>query len=150
MRIGQVQLPLILWLASMVHVGLGVAILLDNRAVDVLIIVGLQEVTQSLSPNQTGVMLILVSILSAMGLLYEYKLSRTVIILVMMPQYFLLIASLISDVGIIISGYRNSSGTQIPIAVTFSALWTIMSISILHTLGILERYFWKWNSASHF
>ena len=144
MRIGQVQLPLILWWASLVHTGLGISVLIDNDASAVLLLVGLHDITNSLGPDEIGALLIFFSILAAVGLMFEHKIPRTAIISLLLPQYFLLIASFVSDVWLILDGFENSRGQQVPTPVIFAALWAVMAGSILHTIGIVERYFWKW------
>lgn len=148
MRIGQVQYPLILWWATIVHVGLGTAILIDNRASAVLLLVGLQNVAIHLGATEIGIILILFSFMAAFGLFMEHKLSRALIIALLFPQYVLLIACFLSDIWIFVDGYENSSGNQIPRAIIFAALWPVMAGAILHTVGIVERYFWKWTTHS--
>lgn len=148
MRIGQVHIPLILWWATLVHFGLGVAVLLDNQASVVLIIVGLQDVTKPFTPSGTGILLITFATIAALGLIFEERLSRKSVIASLFPQYVLLIASFISNSFLIIGGYQNSSGNEIPTSVLFCALWAPMVGAILHTFGIVERYFWKWPKSS--
>lgn len=129
----------------MVHTGLGIAIIADNRASAVLILVGLDRMTKSLNLTEMGILLISFSMLACLGLTSEERLSRKFVIALLFPQYVLLIASFMSNVWLIAGGYENAAGQHVPTSVVFSALWTAMVGAILHTLGIVERYFWKWN-----
>lgn len=131
--------PHIIWLAIIVHVAWGVALLVDPSIAPVVILVGLHWVMGlGVNAQVLGVLLLAAAALAAFGLIEEHRLSNRTELLMLMPQYALLLAALFSDVQTIWTGYVGDR--EIDRLLLFTVLVAVMAMAVLHSAAIVERH----------
>lgn len=131
--------PYIIWWAILVHIVWGTVLLIDPSIAPLVILVGLHWILALGVPIATvGCVLIAAAILSTIGLVLDNKLSRRTGLLLLMPQYTILIAAFISDLQSIVIG--QVSGREVDHLILFTVLAPILIAALLHSLAIIERY----------
>lgn len=132
-----------IWWAILVHLAWGIALIVDPGVLPIGILVGLHWLAAlGLNGLLLGLMLIVAASVAAVGLMLGHRVPNYASLLMLMPQYALLIASFISDAQSCISG--SVDGRDVDRIVLFVALWPIMVAAMLHSLAIIERHL-NWN-----
>lgn len=136
---------MLLWVA-IIHIGWAVTLQLSDRVETLLVFGGLDPFVEAgLSPMGLSILLLIVSVMALIGLFNENKLTRTRLILLLLPQYVLVIISLISDLWLMVHGAADQ-GVQ-DRALIYALLQTYIVGSVFHTGSIFERYFLRWVDA---
>ncbi len=133
-----------IWWAIAVHLGFGVCLIARPVLATVSIFVGLDRITNTLGLPSVwlGVILICAALVAALGLLLEDYIPPRVSLLMLGPQYVILIGALFSDVDTIRLG--EVSGRSVDRVVLFALLWPIIIAAVLHSCAIYERYTHRW------
>jgi len=134
---------MLLW-ASCMHIGWGYILYAHNELAQIAVFGGLQFFLDiGISVNLLSFSLIFVSLLAIYALFKEAQLPRLINIALLLPQYFVLIVALISDIYIFIAGEYD--GRIFDRALIFAVLWPLVAAAGLHTLALWERMRIKWN-----
>lgn len=134
---------MILW-AIGVHILWAVALLIRPSIVNLVILVGLNRFTDSgLSPSALAVILILAASSALIGLSLEDKVKPRTCLLMLMSQYFLMIAAMLSDMEVIINSRNPMTGTHIDRVLLITLLGPMVLAAFLHTASILERFVFR-------
>jgi len=133
------RVPYIIWWAILVHITWGIALIIEPAIAPLAILVGLHWILAlGISETITGITLITAAILAACSMMLGNRLSRQNSLLMLLPQYSILIAAFISDLQSIITG--NVAGREVDHLVLFTVLAPLLIAAILHTIAIIERY----------
>lgn len=131
--------PWIIWLAIVVHIAWGYALLVDPSIAPVVILVGLHWVLAlGINAQVLGVLLIVAATLAAVGLVEDHRFSNRTALLMLMPQYALLLAAFFSDAQSVWTGYAGDR--EIDRLLLFTVLVTVMAMAVLHSAAIVERH----------
>lgn len=141
--------PWAIWAAISLHALYGYELISHPKVVSLLILVGLNHLSDLGGTLLLGWVLIVACSLATIGLLSEKKLSQRLCFLLVFPQYALMLVALTSDAQVIIGGYHTTATTttqSVPVDrnIIITALWPVMVIAFFHTLAILERYVARW------
>jgi hypothetical protein len=135
--------PYILWYATGLHTIWGIAILVDPMMARLVTFVGLNRLS-SLGTTGLGLVLLSTAILAALALVYESRMNRTAALACVMPQYALILLSLVTDIEIFVTAENPITGQPVDRIIIVALLGPVVWASILHTLGVLERYVLPW------
>lgn len=134
-----VRIPWIIVWAIAVHLAWGCALMLDPGIVPIVILVGLHWIIAlGVTGPILGAVLVAAAILAAVGLLLDSRISSRMSLLMLMPQYALLVAALVSDAQSVVTGLVD--GRPIDRVLLFTALWPVMIAAVLHSAAIVERH----------
>lgn len=130
----------IIWWAIFVHLAWGSALMLDPGIVPVVILVGLHWIVAlGLSGPSLGLLLVVAAIAAAISLILDRRqISNTKALLLLLPQYALLVAAFVSDTQSVLTG--QVAGQQVDRLLLFTVLWPVMVAALLHTLAIIQRH----------
>lgn len=135
--------PYIIYWAIAVHIAWGIALVIDPLVSPAAILVGLHWVVElGIEGTVLGGVLLVAAGIALVSMLAGKRLSNRVSFLLLMPQYALLVAALISDVQSVLSGQVN--GREVDRPLLFTALWPMIVAATLHTVAIIERHV-LWN-----
>lgn len=135
--------PYIIWWAIAVHVAWGVGLFFDPTLRSIAILGGLHWlIAFGISEQLLGTVLVVAACAAAAGLLLGHRLSNGPALLLLLPQYALLVASVVSDAQSIITG--TIGDRPIDRTLLFTALWPVIVAGLLHTIAISERHR-RWN-----
>lgn len=130
---------IIIW-AIAVHIAWGVALLVDPAAAPAVILIGLHwMISYGVDGPGLGVALLLAAGLALLGLLLGRRLSNLKALALLMPQFALLVAALISDSQSVFTGVLPD-GREVDRVLLFTALWPTMIAAVLHSVAIVERH----------
>jgi hypothetical protein len=137
--LGRKHVPWMIWWAIAVHVEWGCALILDPGIVPIIILVGLHWIIAlGVSGAILGVVLVAAALVAAAGMLIDTRVSNRIGLLLLLPQYALLVAAFVSDSQSIITGMVD--GRAIDRLLLFTALWPVMIAALLHSAAIVERH----------
>lgn len=140
--------PWILLGASIIHITWGVALIVHPQVSRLLILLGNDRaLTLSNSTELLGALYILFSLLALWGLVNEKRYNRNNIIMLLFPQYLMLILTFLSDVYILLTGHYQNNNFDFWDGLVI--LISMITVSFLHTCAILERYYFKWQIISY-
>lgn len=129
----------ILWWAIGVHAVWGVALLIDPGAGPLVILVGLHwMVAIGVTDGPLGGVLLAAAILASISLVQEERFSNRVALLLLMPQYMLLVGAMLADSWTIATG--SIAGRDYDRIILLVALWPMIIGGILHSGAIIERH----------
>lgn len=129
----------IIWWAIGVHLAWGVALIVDPAVGPAAILVGLHWVIAlGISGQLLGMFLIVAALLAAVSLLYTSRLSNIEALVMLLPQYALLVAAFVSDAQSIANGILLDK--PIDRLLLFTALFPVMLAALLHSAAIIERH----------
>lgn len=142
--------PWMLWWIVGVHLSWGIALVVHPKTLDALVLIGVDWITGwGLSAWLIGGLLITVSAMAAVGLLAEPTLRREptpaslwLLVGLLCPQYFVVLAAMISDLNLIAEGSFN--GRDVDRWLLLGALAPVVWGALFHTASILERYVIGW------
>lgn len=135
--------PYIIYWAIAVHMAWGFALVADPTVPPVAILVGLHWILAlGLNSQIVGLLLIAAAATAAFGLYLDRRISSSASFLMLLPQYGILIASLVADVGSIISG--EVADRSVDRLLLFTVLWPVIVAALFHSLAIIERQL-AWN-----
>ena len=123
-----------------VHIIWGLGLLLSSSVVNVVVLAGFHKFLDlGFDRYSLGTMLLLFSMAAIIGTVFESKLPQRTSFVLVLPQYFLMIAAFFIDLQFIIEG-ESLTGQSINRILILVALWPIMVISIFHTWAVIERW----------
>lgn len=136
--------PYMIWWAILVHLAWGIALILDPSVAPVAILLGLHWIlTLGVTGVTLGLLLLAAALLATWSLLAGRRLSNTMSLLLLMPQYALLVAALIADAQSTVTG--DVDGREIDRMLLFTVLCPVMIAALLHSAAIVERHLtWAW------
>src|SRR5438045_8279782 len=95
----------VIWWALAVHAAWGVALIINPSTLRLVILVGLHWFTKlGVGGPLLGAILIVAAVVAAIGLFAGKRVSNSVGLLLLMPQYALLLAAFVADAQSIVSG----------------------------------------------
>ena len=131
--------PWIIWWAIALHLAWGFALIANSSVFPLAIFVGLHWVRPlGIGAVTVGVLLITAALAAASGLLLDTRISRRSGLLLLMPQYAILLAAFVSDTQTVVTGFVD--GREIDRVILFVVLWPVMIAAVLHSLAIVERH----------
>lgn len=134
---------MIYW-AILVHVAFGIALLINPGVSAAVILVGLHWLVRLGVEGPTlGIALLLAAGVALVSLVLDRRLSNRTALLLLMPQFALLVAAFISDVQSVVTGVLPD-GRKVDELVLFVALCPMMFAALLHSFAIVERHS-QWN-----
>lgn len=145
------HVPWMLWWIVGVHFVWGWGLLFQPQLLGrIVVLIGVDWIAQlGVSTTVLAIILLSVSILAATGLLLERRLHNlspgkalTILALTLCPQYFIVLAALLSDLNTILAG--EFQGQKIETWLLLCALAPVVFGALLHTAAILERYATTW------
>lgn len=140
--------PWILLAASCIHIGWGVALIANPDSSRLLVLLGNDRVLNLFdSPELLAAILIGFSLSALWGLTHEKSFTRNRVVALLFPQYLLLIVTFISDVWVLVSGHYQTA--QFNFWDGLVILVSMITVSLLHTIAILERYYFRWQIISY-
>lgn len=135
--------PYILWYATGLHTIWGIAILVDPSMARLVTFVGLNRLA-TLGTTALGLVLFSTAVLAALALVYESHIGRRAALACVLPQYALILLSLVTDIEIFVTAENPITGQPVSRVVIGALLGPVVWASILHTMGVLERYVIQW------
>jgi hypothetical protein len=131
--------PYIIWWAIIVHVAWGIALISDPSIAPVAILVGLHWILGlGVQAPMLGGILIGAALLAMWSLVADTRLANHVSLLLLLPQYALLVAAFISDAQSVGSGVVD--GNDVDRLLLLVVLCPVMIAAVLHSVAIIERH----------
>ena len=140
--------PVIIWVTIYAHTLIALGIRLDHDLIKAGSISGLTIFHKiGISTNIVAYCLFLAAILALVGLWKEHNWGRVWAILLLFPQYAILITGVGYTSIILFSTREVLSGVKVsfPLFLGITALFT--GVGIGHTYGIIQRYGPHWKSS---
>lgn len=133
--------PYMIFFTAGIHINTGLFMTLDARVGNLLPFFGLKELSSlGLTTFGLGVALMVVGALACVALILEPRLKLRIALLLLLPQYGLMVAAFLSDAWLLINGATSSSGNPVAFTILEPLVFIIMFAALLHTLSIIERF----------
>lgn len=128
------------------HLTVAITLLINVRNKDLLLFSGLDKFSEFLGLNAytLAASLIILASLAAAGILLERRINIKVCTALVLPQYSLMLWSLVSDIIVIFDSKNPATNARLDPSTILAVLAAVMWISIGHTYAFIERYIVRW------
>lgn len=138
--------PWMIWFAISLHLLYGLGLIIWPSINVVAIIGGFQHLLEWFGKTGCGVVLTFVAVAAIVGLYLENRVTRWIGIILLMPQYIVLLLALFSGLILLIDGFYFTSSTtgqttKLPAYTVIAGIGPICLAAFWHTLAILSKIF---------
>lgn len=135
------QQPLIIWWAVLTHLIWGIAMIKQPPISKLGILVGVDRyIDLGIPVRLIGAILLTAGLMAAIGLILDgsHLLSRRTSMLMLAPQYFLLVSAFFTDGQTILASSVHD--IHVGHTILIAILGPIVIAAVLHTIAVYERY----------
>lgn len=133
--------PWMIWWAIAVHTSWGIALLKEPALSRLGILVGIDRYVDAGVPARVlGSILLVAAVMAATGLILDghHKLAKGPSLLMLAPQYLILISALTTDLQTVFSA--SFHGQPVGRTIVIVILGPVIAAALLHSVAIWERY----------
>lgn len=136
--------PIMILCSGSIHITFGICLLWHAEVGRLLAFVGLDKFAGfwHLGRYDLAAVLIAFGLISFIGVSLEKRIDLRFCMAMVLPQYIVMLWSLISDSIVIVKGPISATGQPIHPAVAVVILCAIGWVAIWHTYAFVERYIW--------
>ena len=128
------------------HVTIGACLLYRAANAELLVLSGLDGVSNFFGFNHAtlGLFLILLGVLALAGVLLESRVDVRVATVLVIPQYSLMLWALMADLILIYNSVNPSTGASLNRSLVITVSAAVMCIAVGHTVAFIDRYVLRW------